>query len=108
MAYGTLARPRGPTSNDDEAILLGEPAIALAEKFGTTETYVDALMTVGEAKLAHGAVESGQQQVELSMHLSRDAGLEELTARAYISLGHGFAECDQLHIATQHFERGIQ
>jgi DNA-binding CsgD family transcriptional regulator len=42
------------------------------------------------------------------MRLSSDAGLEELTARAYISLGHGFAECGQLHIATQHFERGIQ
>ena len=108
MAYGALARLRGPTSIDDEAILLGEQAIALAEKFGATETYIDALMTVGEAKLARGAVESGQQQVELSMRLSRDAGLDELTARAYISLGHGFAECDQLHIATQHFERGIR
>ena len=108
MAYGTLARLRGPTSNDDEAILLGEKAIALTEKTGTTETYIDALMTVGEARLAHGAVELGQQQVELSMRLSTDAGLDELTARAYISLGHGFAECDQLRLATQHFERGIQ
>jgi DNA-binding CsgD family transcriptional regulator len=108
MAYGTLARLRGPTSNDDEAILLGEKAIALAETFGTTETYIDALMTVGEARLSHGAVECGQRQVELSMRLSTDAGLDELTARAYISLSHGLAECYQLHIATQHFERGIQ
>ena len=108
MAYGTLARLRGPTSNDDEAIRLGEKAIALAEKTGTTETYIDALMTVGEARLAHGAVELGQQQVELSMRLSTDVGLDALTARAYISLGHGFAECDRLRIATQHFERGIQ
>jgi DNA-binding CsgD family transcriptional regulator len=108
MAYGTLARLRGPTGYDDEAILLGEQAIALAEKFGTTETYIDALMTVGEARLAHGTVEVGQRQVELSMRLSTDAGLDELTARAYISLGHGFAECGQLRVATEHFERGIQ
>lgn len=108
VAYGTLARLRGPTSNVEEAILLGEKAIALAETFGTTETYIDALMTVGEAHMARGAVEFGQQRVDLSMRLSRDAGLEELTARAYICLGHGFAECDQLHAATHHFERGIR
>jgi ATP/maltotriose-dependent transcriptional regulator MalT len=108
MAYGTLARLRGPTSNYYEAIRLGQQAMALAEKYGSTETYIDALMSVGEAKLARGAVESGQQQVELGMHLAREAGLEELTARAYICLGHGFAESGQPSIATQHFERGIR
>jgi DNA-binding CsgD family transcriptional regulator len=108
IAYGTLARLRGPTSNVDEAIQLGGKALALAEQFGATETYIDALMTVGEAHLARRAVESGRQQVELSMRLAHDAGLEELTARAYISLGHGFAECDQLLVASHHLERGIR
>lgn len=108
MAYGTLARLRGPTSNDDEAILIGEKAIALARRFGTSETYIDALMTVGEAQLAHGDVESGQHRVNISLRLARDAGLEDLTARAFVSLGHGFAECGRVLTATEHFERGIR
>jgi DNA-binding CsgD family transcriptional regulator len=65
-------------------------------------------MTVGEARLAHGAVELGQQQVELSMRLATDVGLDELTARAYISLGHGLAKSDRVQVASQHFERGIE
>src|SRR5690606_35846400 len=100
MAYGTLARLRGPISNDNEAILIGEKAIALARRFGTSETYIDALMTVGEARLAHGDVESGQRRVNISLRLARDAGLEDLTARAFVSLGHGFAECGRVLTAT--------
>jgi predicted ATPase len=51
MAYGTLARLRGTTLADDDAMLLGQKAIALAERAGTVETLIDALLTVGEAKL---------------------------------------------------------
>ena len=52
LAYGTLARLRGTTLNDAEAIDLGEPAIALAESIGAIETLADALITVGVARLA--------------------------------------------------------
>jgi DNA-binding CsgD family transcriptional regulator/tetratricopeptide (TPR) repeat protein len=108
MAYATLARLRGPMLADDEAILLGEQAIALAECMGTLETRIDALMSVGEAKLARGMIECGQQQIELSMRLSADAGLDELTARALICLGYGFATSGRFDLATAHFERGIR
>ncbi len=108
MAFGTLARLRATTRNADAAIFMGEKATALAERAGSTETLIDALMTVGEARLARGEIEAGQQLVELSMRLSTDAGLDGLTARAYISLGHGFAECGQSLTATRHFERGIR
>ncbi|MBA3450407.1 MAG: hypothetical protein H0T18_04260 [Chloroflexia bacterium] len=85
MAYGTLARLRGATRDAAAAIFMGERAIALAERAGSTETLIDALITVGEARLALGEIDGGQQQVEASMRLAIDAGLDGLTARAHQS-----------------------
>jgi DNA-binding CsgD family transcriptional regulator len=107
LAYGTLARLRGTTLADGEAIQLGEMAVALAERTGATETLVDALLTVGEANLARGAIGEGRQRIELGMRLATEAGLDELTARAFICLGHGFSECAHFATAVEHFERGI-
>ncbi len=108
MALGTQARLSGISLETDDAIVLGEKAIALAEQFGATETLIDALMTVGEARLARGALEVGQEQLETSMRLSNDAGLEALTSRAYNCFGHGFAEHNQFETATHYFELGIR
>ncbi len=107
LAYGTLARLRGTTLADGEAIRLGEKAVAVAERTGATETLVDALLTVGEAKLAQGTIARGRQRIELGMRLAANAGLDELTARAFICLGHGFSECGRFASAAEHFERGI-
>lgn len=108
MAYGTLARLRGTTLTDNNALLLGEKAIALAEQFGAKETHIDALLTVGEARLARGMTAQGQQQIALALRLAQEEALDGATARAFISLGYGFAECGQLEIARQHFECGIR
>lgn len=108
MAYATLARLRGTTLTDNNALLLGERAIALSERVGTAETYIDALVTVGEARLARGFTEVGEQQVALALRLAKDAGLPGVAARAYISLGYGFAESGQLAVAHQHFVCGIR
>lgn len=108
MAYGTLARLRGTTLTDNNALRLGEKAVALAARFGTMATHIDALLTVGEAKLAKGMTDVGQEQIALAMRLAEDAGLDGAAARAYISLGYGFAESGQLEVARQHFECGIR
>jgi DNA-binding CsgD family transcriptional regulator len=107
LGYGTLARLRGTTLADDEAIRLGERAVALAERVGAQETLIDAMITVGEAQLARGLFDWGSRRIEQAMRLARDDGFHGLTARGYISLGHGFAECDRLETATKHFEQGI-
>ena len=108
MAQATLARLLGPTLRDDEVFRLGEQAIALAQRFGDTESLIDARITVGEAMLARSKIESGLHQLDLGMRLASAAGLDGVAARAYISLGHGFAECGRSDIATEHFERGIR
>jgi DNA-binding CsgD family transcriptional regulator/tetratricopeptide (TPR) repeat protein len=108
MAYGTLARLRGTNLYGEDAICFGEKAIALAERSGDTETLIDALLTVGEAQLSRGLTEAGQSQIETAMGLSTDAGLDEVTARAYISLGYGFAESGRFASASKHYERGIR
>ena len=107
MAYGTLARLRGTTRTAAEAMRMGEQAVALAERVGTVETHIDALISVGEARIALGSLESGAKQLEQSIHLATAAGLDALTARAYISLGHAFAKSGRLREATEHFASGI-
>ncbi len=107
LAYGTLARLRGTVLRDNSAILLGERAIALAERVGAAATRLDALTTVGEVRLARGEIFDGEVQLEQSLRLCRDGGFDELAARTYISLGHGFAECRQPDRAIRHFEHGI-
>jgi ATP/maltotriose-dependent transcriptional regulator MalT len=108
MAYGTLARLRGTTLNDDEAIAWGERAIALAERLGATTTLVDALITVGAANLARGRVELGHEQLERSISLSTAAGLDELSVRAHANLGFGYDEQYRFDLAAHHFARGIE
>jgi DNA-binding CsgD family transcriptional regulator/tetratricopeptide (TPR) repeat protein len=108
MAYGTLARLSGTNLYGEAAICFGEKAIALAERIGATETLIDALLTVGEAKLSRGSIPSGQEQIETAMRYSADAGLDDVTARAYLSLGYGFAELGRFATAATHYEQGIR
>ena len=108
MAYGTLARLRGTTLDDDEAIAWGERAISLAERLGATTTLVDALITVGAANLARGRVELGHEQLERSISLSTAAGLDDLSVRAHANLGFGYDEHYRFERAAHHFARGIE
>lgn len=107
LAYGTLARLRGTTHRDDHAIHLGEQAAVLAQRVGAEATRLDALTTIAEVRLARGEIDSAQEQLEQNLRQCIDAGLDELAARAFICLGHGFAECGRPHDAVRHFERGI-
>jgi DNA-binding CsgD family transcriptional regulator len=106
MAYATLARLRGTTLDDEQAIAWGERAIALAESLGATETLVDALITVGAAKLAAGD-EVGREQLERSITLATAAGLDDLTARAHANLGFGYSDHFRFAHAARYFAAGI-
>jgi DNA-binding CsgD family transcriptional regulator len=108
MAYGTLARLRGTILDDAEAIAWGERAIALAERFEATETLVDALITVGVARLARGSFAPGRAELERSAELAISAGLDDLVARAYANLGFGYDEHYRFAEAARHYQRGIE
>jgi DNA-binding CsgD family transcriptional regulator len=86
MAYSHQAALRLAAWDADEAIALGERAITLAEALGETETLVHALNSVGMARLTADD-EHGRAQMERSLHLAREAGLEEHAARAFSNLG---------------------
>jgi len=107
MAYATLARLRGSTLDDDDAIGLGVRAIALAESLGATETLADALITVGSATLA-AADERGREQLERALALAIGAGLDDLAARALANLGFGYDEQYRFDRAAHYFAAGIE
>jgi DNA-binding CsgD family transcriptional regulator/tetratricopeptide (TPR) repeat protein len=86
MAYSHQAALRLAAWDVGEAIALGERAIALAESMGETETLVHALNSVGMARLTIGDGR-GQTEMERSLRLALEAGLEEHVARAYSNLG---------------------
>jgi predicted ATPase len=100
MAYSHSAALRLAAWDNEEAIAWGERAIALAEPLGETETLAHALNSVGMGRLA-GGDERGRAQLERSLDLALDAGLEEHAARAFSNLGvnhvaaYRFAEADR-------------
>jgi hypothetical protein len=69
-----------------EAVPAQERAISLAEGFDETKTLFHALNNVGHARLWTGD-ERGREQLERSLHLAREAGLEEHVGRALTNLG---------------------
>jgi DNA-binding CsgD family transcriptional regulator len=105
MAYATLARLRGTTLDDDEAMALGARAIALAESLGITETLADALVTVGTA--TPSTDERGRAHLERGLQLAISAGLDDLAARAYANLGFSYEEQYRFGLAERYFAAGI-
>lgn len=108
LAYGTLARLTGSNQETAEAVSLAERALALAARVGAAETQCDALLTLGELALARGDFAAGQELIERGMCLATEAGLDGITARGYISLGHGFSLAGERHQAIRHFADGIR
>ncbi len=86
MAYSNMAQLRMLSSDLSAATDWGVRAIELAEELGETEILVHALNNVGTAGLM-ADTSGGRQQLERSLALALDAGLEEHVARAYTNLG---------------------
>lgn len=106
MAYSNQAALRLAAWDQDEAISWGERAIALAERLGETETLVHALNSVGMAR----AVTSdawGHGQLERSLRLALETGLEEHAARAYSNLGVSYAAAYRFREADRYLVDGI-
>jgi len=85
MAYSAQSHLRMLTQDLDEAVVWGERAIDLARRLGEVATLVHALNNVGSVRLNVGK-EEGRPQLEESLRLAREAGLEEHVARALANL----------------------
>jgi transcriptional regulator with XRE-family HTH domain len=106
MAYSNLAQLRMIADDTVEAITWGERAIALAEQLGDRETLSHAYNNVGAARL-HAGDEQGRLQLELSLRLALEAGLEEHAARAYTNLASLTVKQYQFAAAERYLEDGI-
>jgi len=86
-----LARQSMLAAENEEAVRLGNEALAMAEELGLVEVRVNALNTVGMARFMGGEPE-GRREVERSLELALATGSSE-AIRGYINLG-------SLHYAT--------
>lgn len=93
MAYSNQAQLHMLAGNDD-ARAWCERTVALAEHLDDTDILIHALTNLGMNQLARGD-ERGRVLLERSLHLARDAGLEEHVDRALSNLALA---------ATQHFQ----
>jgi DNA-binding CsgD family transcriptional regulator len=80
-----MAQLRMLAGDVDAAVHWGERAIAIAEPLGEDEILAHALNNVGAARLCAGD-ERGRAELERSLSIALDAGLEEHVARAWTNL----------------------
>ena len=106
LAYGALARLRGTTLDEAEAIVWGERAIALAERCGAEQILVGALITVGVSRLAVGD-DRGREQLEQALARASAAGYTTLVARASSDLGVGYGEQHRFALADPYLRASI-
>ncbi|HEX3975681.1 MAG TPA: AAA family ATPase [Solirubrobacteraceae bacterium] len=105
MAQSNMAQLRMLAYDHDGALEWGTRAIELAERLGETEILVHALNNVGMARLESGR-DSGEE-VERSLTLATEAGLEEHVARAHTNLGAVSVQMRDYPRATRHLGEGI-
>ncbi len=89
------------------AIAWGEHAIAVARQFDDVETLANAIGVVGASRIVGGEPEQGRIEMEQSLALAREAGLEIAAAAALTNLGSGHGEIFQLDIAERYLTEGI-
>jgi DNA-binding CsgD family transcriptional regulator/tetratricopeptide (TPR) repeat protein len=107
MAYSNKAHLHALAEETPLAVQWGERAITLAERLGNVEVVAHALNNVGTARLLHGEAE-GAQQLERSLALALEHGLEEHAARAYCNLASGAVKARDYARAARPLDAGIR
>jgi hypothetical protein len=88
-----------------QAVVWGKQAIALAEQFGEIEALVSALNAVGSARLLDGD-EGGRADLERSLALSLEHGLDPMAVNAWGNLGSVAGELYEFPLADRYFAEG--
>lgn len=90
----------------DDAITVGERAIALATEAGDVATLAHALNYTGTARLVNRR-QNGREMVEQSLRLAIEHNLPERIAHAYTNLGSGLGELREYAAAEHYLDLGI-
>jgi DNA-binding CsgD family transcriptional regulator len=106
MAYSNRAQLAMLANDNAQAVQWGERAMALAESLGDVEPLVHALQNVGSAQL-HAEDEQGWADLERSLRLALEHGLEEHAAPAYLHLGSCAVEVRDYPRAARYLQEGV-
>ena len=106
MALSNAAQLHMLAGEIDAAVAQGERAITLAETLDETEILVHALNNVGTARLNAGD-ERGREELERSLALARDAGLEDHIGRALTNLSTSAVYTRDLSRAEAYLAAGL-
>lgn len=103
--FATQAHLRMLHRDAEAAIAWGERAITANP--ADVEIQSRALNTIGSARLLASAVDRGRRDLERSLVIAREAGLDDLAARAYVNLGSACGEIFRLSLADHYLSEGI-
>ncbi|HET9221639.1 MAG TPA: response regulator transcription factor, partial [Roseiflexaceae bacterium] len=106
MAYSNRAQLHMLSQHRAQAIAWGQKALELAEQIGDTATLSHALNNIGTAHILAGR-EEGWAQLERSLQIAHEAGLEQHVARAYTNLATAAVHDYQFSAASRYLDAGI-
>jgi DNA-binding CsgD family transcriptional regulator len=106
MAYSNRSQLHMLADENQQAVLWGTRAIALAQDLGATETLVHALNNVGTAEL-QSQDERGRIKLEESLRLALANSFQEHAGRAYTNLASQAVRSRNYHLALRYFDDGI-
>lgn len=90
-----------------EALGWAERTLAQARRFGDLESEIAALNAIGAARILTGEEDEGRAELERSLVLAQDAGIDLLFANGYTNLGSAFGEVFNLPLAEHFLAEGI-
>jgi ATP/maltotriose-dependent transcriptional regulator MalT len=105
--YGYRAGMAMLADDLEEAVALGERAIALATEAGDVETLVRALNNVGTAQLTHGD-DAGLPKLERSLAIAKREQLLPDSGRAYINLVSSFGRRREWARLVTYVQEGVE
>lgn len=105
-AYSNMSLLRMLADDADAAIHWGGRAIELAERLGDQEILSHALNNVGAARFSVND-ERGRAELERSLAIALEAGLEDHVARAYVNLASGSVRKLDLASGERYLADGI-
>jgi DNA-binding CsgD family transcriptional regulator/tetratricopeptide (TPR) repeat protein len=106
-AYANLSQVYMNAEDAESAALWGQRALELADSLQDTQIRTDALINVGTVRYVTGAP-GGLEQLERSLDLSREAGLDAQVGRALLNLLWGATRQRDHAVADEHYEWGLR
>jgi DNA-binding CsgD family transcriptional regulator len=106
-AYRVQSSLRMVNRDNAEAITWAKKAMGLAEHFQDVETLALCYNFIGAAMLVSGDAVGGREQLEHSLNLALEAGLDVVVSNAYTNLGTGAGEVYEFALADHYLALGI-